>query len=163
MRERGSTNTRTAKLPAVSALDAHLGYWLRFVSNHVSGRFRRQVEERGVTVSEWVALRAIYASDEATAGELVDTLGMTKGAVSKLLDRLERKRLARRLVDPDDARGRRLALTDAGRALVPRLAALADENDAHFFGGLPLAQRRALDDTLRVLVKMHALTLVPTE
>ena len=40
-----------------STLEAHVGYWLRFVSNHVSQAFRRKVEARGVSVSEWVAMR----------------------------------------------------------------------------------------------------------
>ena len=38
---------------------------------------------------------------------------------------------------------RPLTLTRAGRALVPRLAALADANDEHFFGHLGAAERQA--------------------
>ncbi|MEG2964613.1 MAG: MarR family transcriptional regulator, partial [Janthinobacterium sp.] len=41
----------------VSELEAHLGYWLRFVSNHVSHSFQKKAEANGVTVSEWVVLR----------------------------------------------------------------------------------------------------------
>ncbi|MET0411389.1 MAG: MarR family winged helix-turn-helix transcriptional regulator [Polyangiaceae bacterium] len=148
---------------AVSELEAHLGFWLRFVSNHVSDRFRRLVEERGVTVSEWVALRTLYASDSSSARALVESLGMTKGAVSKVLDRLERKKLVRRVADPDDGRAQRIALTAAGRKLVPALATLADENDAHFFGQLAPVARRALAETLRELVRTHQLSEVPTE
>jgi DNA-binding MarR family transcriptional regulator len=147
---------------AVSELEAHLGFWLRFVSNHVSDRFRRMVEARGVTVSEWVALRTLYAAD-SSARALVESLGMTKGAVSKVLDRLERKKLLRRVADPEDGRAQRLALTAAGRKLVPTLATLADENDAHFFGQLPPDARRMLAETLRELVRTHQLSEVPTE
>jgi DNA-binding MarR family transcriptional regulator len=149
--------------PRVSELEAHLGFWLRFVSNHVSGRFRRLVEQNGVTVSEWVALRALYASEFTTSTALIESLGMTKGAVSKLLARLELKKLARRSADSEDGRVQRLSLTQTGRALVPQLAALADENDAHFFGGLSLATRRTLARALRDVVRAHDLTQVPTE
>lgn len=147
----------------VSPLDAHVGFWLRFVSNHVSGRFRRLVEENGVTVSEWVALREIYEHEPATTAALVEALGLTKGAVSKVLGRLERRKLARRIPDPVDRRAQQIALTRAGRALVPRLAALADENDELFFGKLTPASRAQLVATLRELVRIHALTEVPTE
>jgi DNA-binding MarR family transcriptional regulator len=146
----------------VSNLDAHLGFWLRFVSNHVSRAFRKRVEERGVTVSEWVALRELY-SRPSSSGELVDALGMTKGAVSKVLGRLVQKDLVRRASDPDDARKERISLTPKGRHLVPKLAALADANDAHFFGGLSAAQRRVLAHVLRKIVDIHRLTQVPTE
>jgi DNA-binding MarR family transcriptional regulator len=148
---------------SVSELEAHLGFWLRFVSNHVSGRLRGLVEDNGVTVSEWVALRALYAPSAATPSALMETLGMTKGAVSKVLDRLERKQLAQRIPDPDDARAQRITLTAAGRSLVPNLARLADENDAHFFGQLSPATRKALMHTLRDIVRSHQLTQVPTE
>jgi hypothetical protein len=37
--------------PDSSALEAHLGYWLRRVSNHVSGAFARAQEARHVSVA----------------------------------------------------------------------------------------------------------------
>lgn len=163
MPPRRSPAPTRAEPGAVSGLDAHLGFWLRFVSNHVSGRFKQLVEENGVTVSEWVALRTLYASSSSSARALVESLGMTKGAVSKVLDRLERKKLVRRVADPDDGRAQRIALTATGRQLVPKLAALADENDAHFFGRLSPEARRTLADTLSELVQTHQLTEVPTE
>lgn len=147
----------------VSGLEDHLGFWLRFVSNHVSARFRRRVEEAGVTVSEWVALRQLYGAPSLSAGALVEALGMTKGAISKLIDRLEHKQLARRRPDADDGRIQRIELTAAGQRLVPQLAALADENDAHFFGALAPETRRQLTAQLRQLVQLHGLTQVPTE
>ena len=55
-----------------------------------------------------------------------------------------------------------LVLTPQGKTLVPRLAALADANDAHFFGHLPDAERRLLMDTLQALVVQHQLKEVPT-
>ena len=150
------------KRTQTSGLEDHLGYWLRFVSNHVSARFRRLVEASGVTVSEWVALRQLYDS-ELGSGALIEALGMTKGAVSKLIDRLEQKQLVRRRPDAEDGRVQRIALTAAGRRLVPRLAAGADENDAHFFGAIAPEAREQLTQLLRTLVQQHGLTQVPTE
>ena len=37
-----------------AALENHTGFWLRFVSNHVSHGFARKVAGSGVTVAEWV-------------------------------------------------------------------------------------------------------------
>ncbi len=153
----------TSQTPRVSDLSEHLGFWLRFVSNQVSGQFARSVEENGVSVSEWVALRALYAADVVATAALIASLGMTKGAVSKVIDRLVDKDLAVRLAEPDDGRAQRLALTAAGRALVPKLAALADANDERFFHSLPEKDRAALRRILRHLVDVHGLKQVPTE
>ena len=54
-----------------------------------------------------------------------------------------------------------LALTPQGMLLVPKLAALADQNDDHFFGHLSRAQRSALMKTFKNLVAHHQLKEIP--
>jgi DNA-binding MarR family transcriptional regulator len=151
------------KKPSVpSALEAHLGFWLRFVSNHVSSRFQQLLEDKGVTVTEWVALRTLWSRDETTHAELIRALGMTKGAASKVVSRLEEKGLAGRQLADGRAREQSLSLTTAGKDLVPLLASLADANDAHFFGHLPAAERDALNEAMKALVQHHQLKEIPT-
>lgn len=145
-----------------SPMEAHLGFWLRFVSNHVSIRFRQLLEAKGVSVTEWVALRTLWSRDDTTHAELIQALGMTKGTASKVVSRLEEKGLAGRQLVDGRAREQSLRLTAAGRALVPRLAALADANDAHFFGHLPAAERMALTRAMQALVQHHELKDIPT-
>lgn len=153
-----SRKTKTAP----SQLEAHLGFWLRFVSNHVSVRFQQLLEEKGVTVTEWVALRTLWAQDQTTHAALIQALGMTKGAASKVVSRLEEKGLAGRQRVDGRAREQSLGLTAAGKALVPKLAALADANDAHFFGHLSGAERQALTQAMQALVQHHQLKEIPT-
>lgn len=147
--------------PSPSPLEDHLGFWLRFLSNHVSARFQKQLEEVSASVPEWVALRLLYDGEITSHAGLIEALGMTKGAASKLLARLEEKGLLGRRLAEDSAKTQVLALSEAGRALVPRLAALADENDAHFFGHLAPEARQALAEQLRQLVAHHQLKDTP--
>lgn len=148
-------------MPPVAALTDHTGYWLRMVSNAVSQDFARRVAERGVTVAEWVFLRALYDEDGLAPTLLADRMGMTRGAISKLADRLAAKGL---ILRADGAgRGQVLSLTAAGRALVPTLARLADENDADFFGVLSGAERAALNEILHALAARRGLTLPPVD
>lgn len=162
-----TTKTRSTPRPAAAdapaPLEAHLGFWLRFVSNHVSGCFQQLVTEQGVTVTEWVALRTLWARDETRHADLIDALGMTKGAASKIVSRLEEKGLAQRQLSEGSARDQVLTLTRAGRALVPRLAALADANDEHFFGHLKAPDREALRAAMQALVQHHGLKDLPTD
>jgi DNA-binding MarR family transcriptional regulator len=146
-----------------SPLDAHLGFWLRFVSNHVSHAFRRKVEAHGVTVAEWVVLRQLLALGDVAPSRLAAELGMTRGAISKLVDRLAGKRLVSRTTGNEDRRYQSVALTAAGRKLVPVLAALADRNDAEFFGHLTDDQRAGLTDLLKDIAHRHDLKDVPVE
>ena len=146
-----------------SDLETHLGYWLRFVSSHVSHAFSLKLQAYDVTVAEWVVLRELFDGDGASPSTLADRLGMTRGAISKLADRLIAKDLIGRTVSTEDRRQQTLALTAAGRKLVPALSALADRNDAEFFGHLPPSERAALEKTLRNIVRRHDLKTIPTE
>ena len=152
---------RKTDQPQPSALEAHVGFWLRFVSNHVSSRFQQLLEARNCSVTEWVALRVLYDRREASHAELIQALGMTKGAVSKVVSRLESVGLATRKATGQDGREQVVALTKKGMALVPRLAALADENDTHFFGHLGAHGREALVNALQGLVTYHELHSPP--
>jgi DNA-binding MarR family transcriptional regulator len=154
--------SKPEKQTTPSPLEAHLGFWLRFVSNHVSSRFQQLLEAEGVTVTEWVALRTLWSQEETTHAELIEALGMTKGAASKVVSRLEEKGLAGRQLADGRAREQTLGLTNRGKALVPQLAALADANDAHFFGHLPPAARLEMMQAMQALVQHHQLKDIPT-
>jgi len=148
--------------PRVAALDSHLGYWLRYVSNHVSHAFALKVQQTGVSVAEWVVLRELFDAAAAPSA-LADRLGMTRGAITKIIDRLQAKGLVQRTANAIDRRAQTLVLTREGAALVPKLAALADRNDAEFFGHLQPDERRRIEGALREIVRRSRLKEVPTQ
>jgi len=144
-------------------LEIHLGYWLRLVSNHVSGSFASALQAGKLSVAEWVALNHIEGRADITAAELADAMNMTRGAVSKIVDKLVRKRCIARAASPRDKRAQLLSLTPSGRRTLPRLRAMADDNDAHFFGRLDAAERAQLRRLLQKLADAHAITTVPVD
>jgi DNA-binding MarR family transcriptional regulator len=148
---------------AVSDLKKHLGFWMRMVSNTVSHAFARRLEATGVTVAEWVVLREMYGRPAMAPSELAEQTGMTRGAASKLVDRLVGKEMVTRRDRTDDRRFQEIALTRAARKLVPHLAALADRNDEEFFHPLTARERDELLATLKKLVQAHGLKQWPTE
>jgi DNA-binding MarR family transcriptional regulator len=148
--------------PRTSDLTSHLGFWLRYVSNHVSQAFARKLDSRDVTVAEWVLMRELHDLPDAAPSQIAEKLGMTRGAITKLADRLIDKQLLVRRPDPTDGRAQSLALTAKGRKLVPELAALADQNDAEFFDHLKASERESLIRVLQDIVDRRGLRTVPT-
>lgn len=147
----------------VSGLSDHLGYWLRYVSNAVSRAFAEKVEAHGVTVAEWVVMRELLDEEAIAPSRLADAIGMTRGAITKLADRLIAKALVTRTANPEDGRAQTLSLTPAGRALVPDLAAHADRNDAEFFACLTPEDRAALLRILQGIVEGRGLRSLPVD
>lgn len=145
----------------VSALETHIGFWLRFVSNHVSHRFASKLLGNEVTMAEWVILREMFEIRETAPSLLATSTGLTRGAISKLVDRLLQKGLVSRTESSEDHRFQTIKLTAAGRRLVPKLAALADQNDEEFFATLSLAEKEALVATLKKLVTANKLKKTP--
>ena len=148
---------------AVSPLTEHLGFWLRTVSNHVSYAFAAKVAAHGVTVAEWVMMRSLYGKDPMAPSRLAAEIGMTRGAITKLADRLIAKSLIIRRSSAEDGRSQTLALTKRGTELVPALAELADRNDAEFFDHLSADERKRLERLLKRLVDRGQMTAIPID
>ena len=116
-----------------------------------------------VTVAEWVLLRELYEGDSRAPSALAERLALTRGAVSKLVDRLAAKALVTRVAGKQDRRYQEIALTAAGRALVPELSVLADKNDAEFFGHLPAADNKALERIMKDIMRNRGLRTIPID
>jgi DNA-binding MarR family transcriptional regulator len=150
-------------MASASELTDHTGYWMRMVSNAVSQEFARKVSGEDVTVAEWSFMRALYDTQPMSPSTLAEKMGMTKGAISKLAERLTAKALVARKESRDDQRAHSLSLTKEGRAKIPVLASLADKNDAEFFGVLTKKEHEALDRILRALAERRELTATPVD
>ncbi|BAM87285.1 putative transcriptional regulator [Bradyrhizobium oligotrophicum S58] len=148
---------------SISDLTDHTGFWMRMVSNAVSQDFARKVATEGVTVAEWSFMRALYEQPPTPPSVLAERMGLTRGAISKLADRLLAKGLIARTEDPQDKRAHRLTLTADGRSKVPVLAALADANDAAYFSVLSTGEHHALNRLLKVLAERRGLKTVPLD
>lgn len=156
-------NREHNKTVPVSDLKSHLGFWMRFVSNHVSHSFASRLEGSGVTVAEWVILRELYGIESTAPSALASITGLTRGAVSKLVERLRAKKLVTRAEAAEDRRFQEVGLTAGAKKLVPELAAMADENDALFFGSLTAMERKQLLAILKKLVKINQLSQLPVD
>jgi DNA-binding MarR family transcriptional regulator len=104
----------------------------------------------GFEVSELAALEHLQAAGPMTMGELCSGLSMSPGAVTALVDRLERRGYVKRLPNPSDRRSSLVGATERGveetfrhllpyvrelRALEERLSGDEREAVARFLSG----------------------------
>jgi DNA-binding MarR family transcriptional regulator len=69
-------------------------------------------EATGLNVSDLLALGILHGAGPITAGQLAILTGLTSGAVTSLIDRLESQNYVRRESDPQDRRRVLIVLTE---------------------------------------------------
>lgn len=144
-----------------SHLEDHLGYWLRMLSNSVSGAFSQRLERYEVSVANWVVLRVLFDREALTLKEVGRSIGVDQGALSRMVKRLMVRGLVVRKENPQDRREVAISLTKEGRTLVPKLAREADENDRECFQSLSPRDRAALESTIKALLAGNGGDAVP--
>lgn len=86
----------------------------------LSRRFDEVFRPHGITSGQFSLLNSLNRPAPPTIGQVAETLAMDRSTVTANLKPLERMGAVLTTVDPDDRRGRRVALTGAGRALLER-------------------------------------------
>lgn len=97
-----------------------------------------------------------------TAGDVTELLGMTKQATSQLLDTMEAAGLVERGPDPDDARVKRVAITEKGRGLLATVEAIYAELEDEWAQQIGAERVEAVrSDLRRVLLGLYDGRLPP--
>jgi MarR family transcriptional regulator, organic hydroperoxide resistance regulator len=97
---------------------------------HLEQVYEHLIDPLGLSILEWYALRALYDEDGLSASHLAALVCRHPSSMTALLDRMEDKKLLRRVVDDTDRRSVRIFLTDAGRDFRPQVEAVAGQLDA---------------------------------
>ena len=87
------------------------------LQKYLDRAMNQTLAEFGLDRGEWHLLGALRRSGppyRRSPGHLADDIGLSSGAMTNRLDRLEEAGLVRRTPDPDDRRGLKVELTDAG-------------------------------------------------
>jgi DNA-binding MarR family transcriptional regulator len=119
-------------------------------------------ESHGLQAGEFDILATLLRSDVGarglTAGALANSSMVTSGAITNRLDRLVTKKLISRDIDPANRRTVRVALTEAGTAVVNRALRDHVDNEERLLSSLSSAQRGNLEALLRHLLSAHEAT-----
>jgi DNA-binding MarR family transcriptional regulator/GNAT superfamily N-acetyltransferase len=106
------------------------------------------------SLTEGRVLFELAHRDLPTASTLVNELGLDAGYVSRLLQRLQRRRLVKRTRSPHDGRESHIALTAAGRAAFHKLDRDADALVEHLLATLDDAGQRRLIDAIHTITAL---------
>ena len=123
----------------------------RITRDHMNPLFAESGLQRG----EFDVLASLRRSGEPymlSPTRLYEALMISSGGMTNRLDRLERAGLTERRPDPDDRRGKLIALTEAGRRVVDETIDRHVANEVRLLSVLTTAEQEQLDALLRKLI-----------
>ena len=169
----GLENQRMARPPGErDTIDEKIEVWLReipdldartegvvdrigMIQKYLRRTHDETLEQFGLTWGEVKVLSSLrYGGPpyQSTPGKLGSQLGLSSGAMTARLDKMEEAELIRRLPDPADRRGVLIELTDRGRELWEQTIAVQAEKEAIVAAALTEREQDQLNGLLRRLV-----------
>jgi DNA-binding MarR family transcriptional regulator len=109
----------------------------------------KEFEPFGITAAQYVILVRLADAETGPAARLCKGVSYDPGAMTRMIDRLEKKGLVRRVPCPDDRRKLNLELTAEGKAMYPKVVAGAVRVLNRFLRGFNKTEVRELEGLLR--------------
>lgn len=113
-------------------------------------------EQSGLTIHQMHVLGNLWGRGACTMTDLKQELEVTTGAVTGLVDRLERLGLVTRVPSQEDRRVTLLELTPAGREAVTAAVQAWEKRLAGWLDGVPANQRTQVVPILQALLAAGA-------
>ncbi len=129
-----------------------LGYLIGHVRRALLDAMDRELAPHGITGPQAIIMFKLSHGDGSHAAEFCRALQYDPGAMTRLIDRLEKKSFVRRVRSAKDRRNVRIELTPAGRAAVPRIGTVAIGVFDRFLRGFSKAEARLLISFLKRLI-----------
>ncbi len=142
----------TARVPLETThrvRDACLCLHAQRAARALARRFDAALREVGLTNGQFSVMMALNGREPPRPGRVAELLAMDRTSLTAMLKPLERRGWVVVRVDEADRRGRRLALTDEGRAALARALPIWEREHAALEAGL--ADADALRAGLNVL------------
>ena len=145
MSESSGMKAQQAGKDTALALDVFLPYRTARLATALSRALAAQYEQRyDISVAEWRVLVHLTQQTEISVRDIFTRVDMNRARVTRAVQRLVARGYVSKLVNQDDRRLVKLALTKSGTALASELSALAAGFEAEIMAALPDGSRDQL-------------------
>ncbi|MGI5219415.1 MarR family winged helix-turn-helix transcriptional regulator [Nocardia sp. CA-290969] len=141
-----------AETPTFDRTVKQLAIRLPRVAHYLRRAQRHELSRHDMEVWEFEVLITLRHVGTCTAGDLLRRLGVTSGAISNRLARLEKRGWIQRTMDPADRRQVLVTLTPEGLTRTDEMLTVTTHADERLFGFLDSDTRVLLNDALRAIL-----------
>ncbi|PGY07377.1 MarR family winged helix-turn-helix transcriptional regulator [Bacillus sp. AFS031507] len=109
---------------------------LMHTSKVIQERIRDEMSKNNLSITEFSVLEVLYHNEKQTIQQIGNSILISSGSMTYVIDKLEQKGLLNRLPCPDDRRVIHVTLTDAGIDLMEKIMPKHQELVDDIFGFL---------------------------
>jgi DNA-binding MarR family transcriptional regulator len=126
-----------------------IGFLLHRARMEILDDLDKELEPLGITSAQYVILVRLSEDDVGSASGLCRGASYDPGAMTRMIDRLEKKGFVRRVRCPNDRRKVNLELTAEGKAVRPKLIAAVVKVLNHRLRGFSKTEAQQFTEFLR--------------
>ena len=131
--------------------EENIGLLIHDVARLLRVLYDRQMSSIGLTRSQWWLLTYLFFKDGINQSELAILMDMEKAPLSRLLDRMEKKRWVIRKNESKDRRTKNIYLSESIKPLISSMRDKAAEYRSESLSILTDKERNKLKDILQIL------------
>lgn len=144
--------------PDTYLAEPSVGLLIKQVLSSIVAAADRRLDLHGLTSAQWGPLLRLHKGGSATVVALAQWSQVDPAAMTRLLDRLEKKGLCKRSRSTSDRRVVEVDITDEGRTAIAGVpAVLSDVMNAHLAGFTKAEWRQLKEGLQRMLANGEAL------
>ena len=132
-------------------------YWISRLASLMQEHFNEALQQYDVTWPQWMVLNVLHHQLASTPAQVAENIGIDRSAITRLVDRLEKKDLVVRQHDGLDRRSIKLHLTGRGSHLIHTLNDTANTHQQRFLAQLPSTEYRGLKGNIQKMLRAGGL------
>jgi DNA-binding MarR family transcriptional regulator len=129
-------------------VENHVGYLIQQISHLLEQLFNKNLANEDLSFSHARLIYLLYKNDGMTQSELQQDLLIKPSSITKLIDVLEKKGLVKREASNEDARIKRIYLTDEGKKKEEILCSIKENTEVNLLKTISESEHQ---DLIRIL------------
>ncbi len=128
-------------------------FWISRLASVMQDKFNKDLDAMDVTWPQWMVMNVLSNNLANTPAHIAEQIGVDRSAITRLVDRLEKKGLVMREHDGLDRRSVKVQITDPGQMMVSHLNEAAEKHQQKFLAELHPTEHRVLKSNIQKLLR----------
>lgn len=111
-------------------------FWIARLASATQERFNSELDTLDLTWSQWNVMNILSCQMANNPASIAEIMGIDRSAVSRLVDRLEKKGLVFREADEEDRRSVKITITEPGKMMISYMDQAAQNHQHQLLGAL---------------------------